>query len=130
MRHFRLFLTVTGIAFVAAGTLHILLGVEADALLGVELSAASRIDAGLDSQNRFYGAMFAVCGALLICFARDTERYAPPLVLLLGGFAIAGLVRLVSVVQFGWPPALVMALGAIEVALPPVLLFWFSRLRA
>ncbi len=129
MRYFRLFLTVTGIGFIVAGLLHIVLGIEADVLLGAKVSASSVIDAGHDSQNRFYGAMFAVCGVLLICFARDIKRYAPPLALLLGGFAVAGLVRMVSVLQFGWPPPLILLLGVIEVVLPPLLLVWYLRLR-
>ncbi len=130
MRYFRLFLIATGIGFIAAGALHIVLGIQADVLLGAQISATSLVDAGHDSQNRFYGAMFSVCGALLICFARDIDRYAPALALLLGGFAIAGLVRVISAAQLGWPPPLILALGVIEVLLPPLLLVWYTRLRA
>src|SRR5262245_2634357 len=63
--------------FFAAGAMHLTMGLGADALLGANVSAQTLTDAGLDSQNLFYGVSFMLYGVLLI-----GELTVPPLVLL------------------------------------------------
>ena len=123
----RTLLQLSGLILIGAGAAHVVLGVHADVLLGAGVSAQSITDAGHDSQNRFYGAMFSVCGALLILFSRDLHRYAPAAGMLLVGITLAGLSRITSVVLFGWPPPLVLGLGVLEVVLPPAMLLWLNR---
>jgi len=115
--------------FLAAGGLHVALGLQADMLLGAMVSAQTQIDAGLDSQNRFYGACFMVYGVLLWLSTSDLRRYAPVVSVLLWALLAAGLVRFISVWKFGWPPPLISLLFALEVLLPPVVLIWLGRLR-
>lgn len=121
-------LIASGIFIIAAGTTHIVLGLDADVLLGANVSAQSIVDPGLDSQNRFYGAAFTLYGVLLLLISRDLERYYPVLKCLLWVFWFAGFVRFISVVVYGWPPMLIGLLLAAELALPPMLLVWSRRL--
>jgi hypothetical protein len=88
-------------------------------------------DAALNSQNRFYGIAFSLYGVLLFLCATDLQRYATVLRCVLWVFFAAGLARLVSIATHGVPPPLVLALLVTELALPPILHLWLSKvLRA
>ena len=121
-------LKAAGIFILGAGAMHIVLGANADVLLGAQVSSQSLMDAGLDSQNRFYGATFTLYGVLLLLVTRDLQRYGPVLRCLLWVFWGAGLVRFISVALYGWPPLLMNLLFALEVVLPPLLLAWHAKL--
>lgn len=121
-------LLAIGIGFIAAGTMHVVFGLGADQILGASVSTASHTDPGLDSQNRFYGAAFTLYGVLLLVIRRDVAKYETILRCLLWVFWFAGGVRFVSVALYGWPPYLMGVLFAVELILPPALLFWTSRL--
>src|SRR5215475_7367370 len=75
-------------------------------LLGANVSAQTLTDAGVDSQNRFYGVSFMLYGVLLIIVASDMQRYA---VILKSTMWVlcAGLARLITVWLYGWPPVLI-----------------------
>ncbi|MFK7915601.1 MAG: DUF4345 domain-containing protein [Pseudomonadales bacterium] len=126
---FVLVLKLMGYAFIVVGALHVVLGLQADQLLGANISAQSRADPGLDSQNRFYGAAFTLYGFLLLTIRDRLEQYSEILRCLLWVFWGAGLVRLISVAIFGWPPLLMNLLLAIELTLPLALLVWHRSLR-
>lgn len=125
---FIIVLRAMGLGIIAAGSMHIALGLQADQMLGAMISPQSLADPVLDSQNRFYGAAFTLYGVLLFVTSNNLNRYATILNCLLWVFLGSGLVRLISVGIFGWPPAFVSALLAIELILPLLLLIWFSRL--
>lgn len=128
---FALFLKAAAPVFLLVGALHLVLGVGADVLLGAKLPAEALADAALDSQNRFYGIAFTLYGVLLYLCATDLPKYATVLRCVLWVFFAAGLARLVSVATHGVPPALVLALLATELAMPPLLHLWLSKvLRA
>jgi hypothetical protein len=131
VRALALFLKVAAPVFVLVGALHLALGVGADVLLGARLPAEALGDAALDSQNRFYGVAFGLYGVLLYLSATDLSKYATVLRCVLWVFFAAGLARLVSVATHGVPPPLVLALLVTEIALPPMLHLWLSKvLRA
>ncbi len=131
MHLFALFLKAAAPVFLLVGALHLVLGVGADVLLGAKLPAEALADAALDSQNRFYGIAFTLYGVLLYLCATDLPKYATVLRCVLWVFFAAGLARLVSVATHGVPPALVLALLATELAMPPLLHLWLSKvLRA
>lgn len=121
------FLRATSAVFVLAGTMHVTLGLGADQMLGAQVSSQSMMDAGLDSQNRFYGATFTLYGVIFFMAASNLARYLPLLKATVWVFFIAGLVRFISVWIYGWPPPLVAALFAAEVLLPPFLLLWINK---
>lgn len=127
MSNIALFLRICGIAFLAVGALHLVLGLNADVLLGARLPAATIADPALDSQNRFYGVAFALYGVLCFVCASDIARYSTVVRCMMWVFFAAGCARLVSIAIHGLPPAPVILLLAIELAGPPLLARWLDR---
>ena len=113
--------------FVAVGLLHLVLGMQADVLLGASIPNAVLTDPVLDSQNRFYGVAFSVYGFLLWVCAGDLVTYRTILRLLLAVFFAAGCARLVSLGIYGPPSYLVLGLLASELTLPPLLAWWHAK---
>jgi hypothetical protein len=122
-------LKILGPVFFLVAALHLALGLGADELLGAQVTEQMKSEPTLDSQNRFYGVAFALYGAVLILCARDLNRYEPVLKATLYIFFLAGLSRIVSWLTHGKPAPLVIALAAVELIAPPILLFWLSRAR-
>ena len=122
------FLQLMSCAFFGAGAMHLALGLNAEVLLGTNLSPNTIESPGLDSQNRFYGTCFMVYGVILLFAAADLARYAPILRAALWLVFAAGMARFLSVALYGWPPPLIGVLFALELSLPPVALYWLSRL--
>lgn len=120
-------LKVAAPVFVLVGVTHLAMGVGADVLLGARLPAEALVDPALNSQNRFYGVAFSLYGVLLYLCATDLPKYATVLRCVLWVFFAAGLARLVSIATHGVPPPLVLALLATELALPPLLHLWLSK---
>jgi hypothetical protein len=120
-------LKLMGVAIVGIAAIHVVLGPGADLMLGSGLSKQSRVDPSTDSQNRFYGAAFALYGLLLFYCSGDIVKYRPVLLICIGTFFVAGLARLVSVLQTGWPSTAIVGLLAIEPVLPPLLILWLRR---
>jgi len=127
MKNLGLFLRIAGAGFILVGALHLVLGLNADVLLGARLPAATIADPALDSQNRFYGVTFALYGVLCFLCASDIARYAPVLRCMIWVFFAAGCARLVSVAIYGLPPQPVIALLVIELVGPPLLARWLER---
>jgi hypothetical protein len=126
---FTIALKILGPVFFLVALLHLGLGLGADELLGANVTEQMRAEPTLDSQNRFYGVAFALYGAVLLISARDLTRYEPVLKATLYIFFLAGLSRIVSLLTHGKPAPLVIALAAVELVAPPILLFWLSRAR-
>lgn len=122
-------LKVVAPIFILISTMHLLLGPEADVMLGANLSQQSLADPVLDSQNRFYGVVFALYGVLLFLCATNIVKYATVLRCLLWTFFAGGLARLISIAVAGMPTLLVIGLMALELLLPPLLLWWLSRIQ-
>lgn len=113
--------------FVLVSAMHLLLGAGADVMLGANLSPQVLSDPVLDSQNRFYGVVFALYGVLLYLCATNISKYATVLRCLAWVFFAGGLARLVSIAIVGMPTAPVIGLLALELVLPPLLLRWLSK---
>jgi hypothetical protein len=126
---FSTFLRVTAPIFLFVGALHIVLGVNADVLLGARLPPEIIADPALDSQNRFYGAAFTLYGVLIWLCASDVAKYATVLRCTLWVLFAAGAARLVSIDLHGMPPIPVVALLFMELVAPPLVLWWLSRVR-
>ena len=120
-------LKVVSPVFLLIGIGHLIFGVGADVQLGAIVSAQSLTDPVLDSQNRFYGVIFTVYGALLYLAATDLKRYSPVVKVLLWIFFAGGAARLVSVGVVGLPTTFVLVLTALELILPPPMLIWLTR---
>ena len=127
MQAFAVFLRCVAPLFLAVSALHLALGLGAETLLGARVSDVSRLDPGLDSQNRFYGVSFALYGVLLFVCASDVPKYATILRCVLWTFLAAGIARFVSIATHGVPPPLVIGLLASELLTPPLLLWWLAK---
>jgi Domain of unknown function (DUF4345) len=125
-----LFLRMMAITILLASSSHLLLGVEAEALLGAKLSPETLAEPSLNSQNRFYGTSYMLYGILLWVCTQNMDRYALIFrILLLMTFA-AGLTRIISLILHGWPSPTIIALGVSELLLPPFVFWWQRRSRA
>ncbi|GJM13198.1 MAG: hypothetical protein DHS20C12_16010 [Pseudohongiella sp.] len=128
MNTFNYVLRALAIGIFGVALIHILLGVSSEPLLGSGISELSIRDPNLDSQNRFYGAAFALYGAVLWICSADLQRYRSFLLAALGLFFLAGLTRVVSALVVGWPALPVIVLAAIEIFGPPAMFLWFRGL--
>ncbi|MGW1103113.1 DUF4345 domain-containing protein [Streptomyces sp. NPDC002540] len=107
-----------GVACVAIGLLHMLLGNAA-------IPGAHAAGATVDSLGRFFGAIFAGYGLAWLWAARRTPIPARAVRWLSGVFLLGGLSRLPSLAVAGRPDSFQLVLAAIELTLPPVY-FWLA----
>jgi Domain of unknown function (DUF4345) len=112
---------------VVVGLMHIVFGLHADAMLGANPSIEAVENPSLDSQNRFYGAAFMLYGVVIWLFTTDMKRHAPVFRAALIIFFIGGLARIVSAAMLGLPAPAIQFLAAIELIIPPALLWWDLR---
>ena len=124
---FQLTLRIMGGAIILVALTHIVLGPNADVLLGANISHSSLIDPTIDSQNRFYGAAFALYGVILIICSSEVAKYRSMLLWTMLVFFAAGLARLVSAMVVGWPPLIVVLLLVIELLVPPIVIWWLRK---
>jgi len=130
MINLQLILKLTAPVILLVGCLHLVLGVNAEVMLGANLSLATVSDPVLDSQNRFYGVAFTLYGFLLYVCATDLTKYQSILRLALWVFFAAGCTRFVSLVIHGLPSDYVLILMALELLMPPLGLVWLSKTLA
>ena len=122
----------TLLKFIAAipilvGLMHIVLGLQTDVLLGANVAAELLTDPVLDSQNRFYGAIFMGYGALIFLCSTNLRQHATLFRILSGGVFLGGLARVISIVLHGVPSTPVLGLIVIELLGVPLLVWWHSR---
>ena len=120
MQALSIFLRLLAPVFLAVAALHLVLGIQADAMLGTVVTPEMAREPSLASQNRFYGVVMFLC-------AGDLRRYAPILRALLVVFFCAGLARFVAWATLGPPAPMVVGLLVSELVLPPVLGWWLRR---
>lgn len=81
------------------------------------------VNATMDSEDRFYATLFLGFGAANVWCAQNLGARAGTFRALMLVFFLGGVARLVSAAQVGLPSVLFVMLGAIELVLPPVLLW-------
>lgn len=132
MRVFKVTLFLLALVPFLTGALNLGMGLQAQGLIGAELSAEGFRDPLLNSQMRFYGAIWLGFGVLLCVCLSDTDKYSS---LLRGAMAIVflgGVGRIASLIQFGFPEealsaAFVCAVIGIEIIGMPLLLWWHAQ---
>jgi hypothetical protein len=82
-----------------------------------------RVNATMDSEDRFYATLFMAYGAALLWCVRGIERKGVHVRLLALVFFVGGLARVVSIVAVGLPNHFFIAMTAVELVLP--FLIWF-----
>lgn len=127
MKSYQLTLKVLSLGILGIALIHITLGISSETLLGSGVSTRSLADPNLDSQNRFYGATFALFTVVFWLGSTDLVKYR---LLLIGGFAVffvGGLARIVSMIVVGQPSEAVILLTAIEIVGPPGMYLWLNH---
>lgn len=119
MRTFACTLRVLAVSLLAVSMLHLALGLRADVLLGIALPESVIASPGLSSQNRFFGVAYALYAVVLWLAAGDLPRFRPVLRAALWLTLLAGLARVLPLLQYGVPPVPVLLLLATELLVPP-----------
>lgn len=128
MQAFVLTVRALSAAFIAVSLLHLCLGMQADAMLGVPVTAAMADDPSFDAQNRFYGVTFSLMGIVLLLASTDIKRYAPMFNATLAVLFAAGIARSISYAKTGEPAPALVAILIADLVLPPLLYFWGTAL--
>ncbi len=105
------------IALVLAGTIPLILGVL-DFVAGASAPwlPDGPVSASADNQLRFYAIWFTLPFFLAIWIVRNLERALPIAQIMFGVMFLAGLARLFSVSQVGWPEPPMIGAMVIEIA--------------
>ena len=127
MRLATLLLRAGSVVFLIVAGLHLVLGLQADILLGARVPPEVVRDPVLDSQNRFYGTTFALYGVLLLLAATNIRKYEAMLRCCLWCFFAGGVARLVSIAAMGLPSEAILGLIGLELMLPPIAALWLRR---
>lgn len=135
MRKFQITLYILAVIPILTGLLDLALGLRAIESFSEGLSSAIFDDELYNAQYRFLGGVWLGIGLLMYVAARDLERYATVLRVVLWSIFVGGIGRLISVVQFGIPEntagaAFVIGNMLIETVGMLVLLWWHARLLA
>ncbi|MFE0381302.1 DUF4345 domain-containing protein [Streptomyces inhibens] len=107
-----------GIACVAIGAFHLVLGIDS-------VPGEGSAGATVDSRERYYGAIFLGYGLAWIWAARQSPISSRTVRWLAGIFLLGGAGRILSMALYGRPQWFQVALTVIELAMPP-LYFWLS----
>ena len=129
MRAYQLTLRILAVGIFVVSLIHVIFGVGSELFLGSGISDASVLDPNLDSQNRFYGAAFALFGIVWWLSSSDILECKKLLTASYLVFFVAGLTRILSIAVVGWPTAPILALTAIELLLPIALYVWLVKLE-
>lgn len=120
VRALSLFIGLFGAVCLAIGCAHFVLGPQA-------IPGAVPVNATMDSEDRFYGTLFAAFGLAHMWIARDLVRRAKLLWGLQLAFFAGGIARIVSWVAVGPPDLLFRFLGSLELIIPPLIWWWYRR---
>jgi hypothetical protein len=112
------------------GAMDLLVGANAFQTLGAALPAETLKEPNLNSQIRFFGAIWLGFGVLLWRASHDLKANASSFYWLCAILILSGVGRLISALQFGWPAPPLIGAMVVELVLIPVLLLWHRRLIA
>ena len=111
------------------GAADLWLGAKILTLSGVRMPEQVTRDAILNSEIRFWGAIWFGYGVALWWASFDLRGRADVLRILLGTLFLSGLGRALSAAQFGWPSSLLTGAMILEIVGSPALFVWHARLR-
>ncbi|QWF83262.1 DUF4345 domain-containing protein [Amycolatopsis sp. CA-230715] len=111
-------LLIMGVACVAIGAFHFVLGIDS-------VPGEGSAGATVDSRERYYGAVFLGYGLLWIWTARQSPIPAKVVRWLAGIFLLGAFGRVLSMAVHGQPQWFQVVLTVLEFALPPVY-FWLA----
>jgi Domain of unknown function (DUF4345) len=115
---------VLGLIPILTGGLDLMLGAKALNIVGAMVSSEALNNVVLDSQIRFFGAIWFGVGIVLYWMLPAIEKQATLFRLLLGIIFLGGIGRLISVFLVGIPPTELVAATALELIGMPLLIWW------
>lgn len=121
MKPFRIALRILGTVILAISITHVLIGPG-------WMPDVGEFNANIDSQHRFYTAMFSFFGAALWWASYNLPTRLPIVKITAVMFLIGGSARLLSIVIAGLPHWFFVFLMAVEFTAPIVILIWSQRL--
>lgn len=132
MRTFQIFLYVLAFIPLLTGAYDLGMSLHGHRYLGAEVPPEAFGDPLLNSQLRYFGAIWLGFGATLLVVASDLPKYSSLLRVMLGIVFLGGLGRVASIIQFGWPSntvgiLFVASTTAIEIVGMALLFWWFSH---
>ena len=116
-------LAILGATAIVAGLAAVLTGPEG------QLGGAA-VPASVDSEYRFYAALWIAFGAVALYIVPRVDRETLAVRALAAALFAAGAARGVAWIDAGRPEAPFVALLALELAIPPVLVLWQRRTHA
>lgn len=120
-------LRVFAVFAVATGALDIVVGTRLLIDSGAVIPPGTAVDPVLNSQIKFFGAVWCGYGSALWWTAGDLRARAPMLRILLGTLFIGGIGRLLSAMLFGLGSTMLVAFIAIELAGLVAVLAWHRK---
>jgi hypothetical protein len=124
MKAFQVVLVLLGLFVAGTGLLEVVLGPS------VLLPGSPRPEPTLDSNYRFFAAMWLAVGVALLSVVPRVREATTVLRFVSAAVFVGGLARIASWLAVGQPHALMLVLLAIELIVPPVLVLWQRRLAA
>jgi len=115
-------LIIGGIAAILIALAHMVLG-------PASIPGAIPVNATMDSEDRFYAAIFLGFGAAVLWGAQAVEQRSQIIRFLAAVFFLGGCARVISIVVVGPPGYLFQALTAVELVLPPVIWLLLNRVE-
>lgn len=134
----RLLLTLLGVAAIGIAGSIMALGAEATAGVSEEIFRRATAYEGpgsghwsptMDSELRFYAALWGAYGILLVMTANDLRRHITRVPWLAAVFFAGGVGRLISHVQLGPPHPFFQILMLTELSLPIAIVILWARVR-
>ena len=124
MKAFQAVLAVLGLFAAGTGLLEIVLGPS------VLLPGSPTPGPTLDSNYRFFSAMWLAIGVALLSVVPRVREAGTVLRFVSAAVFVGGLARIASWLAVGQPHAMMLVLLGIELIVPPVLVVWQRRLTA
>jgi hypothetical protein len=119
-RAFQAFLALFGVIVIAISLAHLAIG--PNAIIG-----GSAVNPTSDGEDRFYAGIFLCYGVALLWCARDVARKRLFVIFLAAVTFVGGIGRLLSVILVGPPHPFYLAMLAIELGLPPLVVLMAKR---
>jgi low temperature requirement protein LtrA len=117
---FQAFLALFGVIVIAISLAHMAIGPRA-------IIGAVAVNPTMAGEDRFFAGLFLCTGIALLWCSRDVHRKRIYVNLLAAVFFIGGIGRLLGVVLDGTPNGFYLAMLAVELALPPLMVVVAGR---
>lgn len=119
-RYLAWFLTTFGMVCAAIALVHIAFG-------PASIPGSVPVNATMDSEDRFYAALFLGFGLAHVWAARDLANRSGLVLAMQATFFVGGVARIVSILAVGMPIPLFVFLGGLELIIPPLVWWWLRR---